>query len=299
MKKVVSLGIELDKDAKSRIEKRGGAVVSCDIPTSVDDLLEKTKDADVIYSDGDFLLESLSRLKNVFVTYPYIELGEFDSAELEKNGVYVANARGGNKNSIVEWTVFMALALFRGFLNKVRITESVPFERLKSLEGKKVLIVGHGDIGSEIGKRLAEFGMKVNFYNRGDDLMQKAKDADLVVNALNVNVTDKNLLDKKFFADLKSGAYFISFSRLWTYDLDGLIAAINSGVVAGAAIDCDPEASGDTENEFYQKAFSNEKILVTPHIAFATDVASQNGGEICVQNIEAWLSGKPVNIVKK
>lgn len=262
-------------------------------------MLTKTENADVIYSNGDFLLESLPRLKNVFVTYPYIELGEFNSAELEKRGVYVANARGGNKNSIVEWTVFMTLALFRGFLRKIRLTKSVPFERTKSLEGKPVLIVGHGDIGSEIGRRLAEFGMKVDFFNRGDDLVAKAKNVDLIINTLNVNESSKNLLDKKFFVGLKTGTYFVSFARRYTYDLDGLIAAINTGVVAGAAIDCDPEGSGDTDNDFYQTALACDKILVTPHIAFTTDVASARGHEIAIENIVSFLDDRPQNIVKK
>jgi len=298
--KSCDVGYRLRPKCQKQIGKWGGAeLIVREIPISVEDFLAKTKDADAIYSDGDFLLESLSKLKNVFITYPFIELGEFNSAELAKRGVYVANARGGNRNSIVEWVTFMTLALFREFFGKVRTAKSIPFSLGKSLEDKKVLIVGHGSIGSEISKRLTEFGMEVDFYNRGDDLSRKSRAVDLIVNALNVNSTDQNLLDKKFFANLKSGTYFVSFARRWTYDLDGLISAINSGVIAGAAIDCDPESSGDVENEFYQKAFGCKKILVTPHIAFATDVASRNGNKICLQNLEAWLKGKPINLVKK
>ena len=76
---------------------------------------------------------------------------------------------------------------------------------------------------------------------------------------------------------LKKGCFYITFVRPYTYDVDGLIKAINNGIVAGAAIDCDPEGFGDTKNEFYQKALSNSKILVTPHIAFSTIQAVTNG----------------------
>jgi phosphoglycerate dehydrogenase-like enzyme len=299
MKKVVLLGVELRDNEKTKLEKVGAELAFQKTPTSVDDLLAKTKGADAIYSNGNFLLESLAKLENVFVTYPYIELGEFSSAELAKRGVYVANARGGNKNSIVEWVSFMALALFRGFLSEIRITETTQFERTKSLEGRRALIVGHGDIGSEIGRRLSEFGMEVDFLNRGDDPIAKSKDADLVVNALNVNRSSKNLLDEGFFANLKTGAYFVSFARRYTYDLTGLISAINAGTVAGAAIDCDPEAFGSVDNDFYQTAFACDKILVTPHIAAMSDIAASRGNEIAIENILSFLNGTPKNIVEK
>lgn len=49
------------------------------------------------------MLESLPELKNIFVTYPYVELGVFNSEELKKNGGLVANAQGGNRAPIIEW----------------------------------------------------------------------------------------------------------------------------------------------------------------------------------------------------
>lgn len=297
-RKIVVLDVPLTADQKTRLSDIG-ELVEMGAPTSVEDFLVKARGAEVIYSFGDFLLESLPRLKNVFVTYPYIELGSFNAGQLEENGVYVANARGGNRDSIVEWVMYMALSLFRQFGPKVRAMGKIPFELSESLSGKKVLVVGHGDIGTEIGKRCEAFGMEVDYFNRGDDLKTKSQLADLVINALNCNSTSRNLLDGRFFAHLKKGTYFITFARPWTYDVDGLIQSINTGIVAGAAIDCDPEKFGDTENAFYKKAMSRECILVTPHIAFATVQASARCKEIAVQNIEAYLSGKPQNIVNK
>jgi phosphoglycerate dehydrogenase-like enzyme len=141
--------------------------------------------------------------------------------------------------------------------------------------------------------------MDVDFFNRGDNLAEKSKDADLIINSLNCNSTSKNLLDEKFFSGLKAGSYYLTFSRPYTYDIDGLIKAINSGIVAGAAIDCDPEDFGDTTNEFYQKCLANSKILVTPHIAFSTKQAVAKGREIAIQNIESFIKGNPQNILNK
>lgn len=297
-KKIITLGINLNDEHKKRLMTIG-ELKELESPTSVKDFLEKTENTDIIYSNGNYLLESLPQLKNVFVTYPYVELGVFNSETLKKKGVFVANAQGGNRDSIVEWVMYMVLSLFRKFGPHVRATKNFPFELQESLQDKKVLIVGHGSIGSQIGVLSEAFGMKVTFFNRGDNLTTCSKDADLVVNALNCNSTSKNLLDESFFMNLKKGCYYVTFVRPYTYDIDGLIKSIGDGIVAGAAIDCDPEGFGDTKNEFYQKVLSNSKILVTPHIAFSTKQASSNGREIAVQNIESFIAGKPKNILKK
>ncbi len=193
----------------------------------------------------------------------------------------------------------MVLSLFRKFTPRVRATESFPFELRESLPDKKVLIVGHGCIGSQIGVLCEAFGMGVTFFERGDDLMSSSKDVDLIINSLNCNSTSKNLLNESFFMNLKKGCYYVSFVRPYTYDIDGLIKSIDAGIIAGAAIDCDPETFGDTTNNFYQKALGNPKILVTPHIAFSTKQAVAKGREIAIQNIESFLKGNPQNILRK
>ncbi len=298
MKKVVVLGAKPNDDQKTRLEALG-EVKYLPSPSNSDELMKQAGGADVLYSDGAFLLESLPKLKNVFVTYPYVELGVFNSEELKKNGVLVANSQGGNRPSIIEWVMFMVLSLFRKFTPMVRATENFPVELQQSLSGKKVLIVGKGSIGTKIAIPCEAFGMEVSFFERGDNLHAKSADADLVINSLNCNSTSKNLLDEKFFMSLKKGAYYITFVRPYTYDLDGLLKSIDNGVVAGAAIDCDPEKFGDTTNEFYKKALSDPKVLVTPHIAFSTKQAIVNGGEIAVKNIEAFVAGKPQNVLTK
>jgi phosphoglycerate dehydrogenase-like enzyme len=298
MKKIVILGAKLTSDQKARLEKIG-SVYYLPSPKSSEELVKQANGADVLYSDGAFLLESLSKLENIFVTYPYVELGVFDSEALKKKGVLVANAQGGNRPSIIEWVMFMTLALFRKFIPLVRSTENPAVSLQESLVGKKALIVGKGSIGSKIADPLKVFGVEVSFFERGDDLHVKLADKDLVINALNSNSTSKNLLDEKCFASMKPGSYFISFVRFHTYSLQGLLNSIDKGIVAGAAIDCDPEKFGDTQNAFYQKVLANPKVLVTPHVAFSTKQAVANGAEIAIQNIEKIIAGQPQNILVK
>lgn len=266
---------------------------------SSDEWLEKVQGYDVICSWGDYVLKKVGELENVLITYPYTELGSFDAEELAKKNVFIANAKGGNRKSIAEWAMFSILSLFRQFPTFLRTTTQYPFTSTDSLEGKKVIVLGHGTIGTEVGQRCEAFGMHVSYFERGDDLHDSVKDADVVLNALNCNSTTKNLLNKDFFMAMKKGSFYVTFSRPWTYDTDGLIAAIDAGVVGGAAIDCDPEPLFDVTNEFYKKCLSNEKILVTPHVAGVTKQAAANGLEIMVQNVEKYLAGEPQNVLRK
>lgn len=279
--------------------KAAGQVDKLESASSDEEWLATVKGYDVICSWGDHVMANLGKLENVLVTYPYTELGSFDSEELAKRNVCIANARGGNRKSIVEWVMFMVLSLYRQFPTFLRTTEQHPFTSTESLEGKKALIVGHGTIGTEVGDRCEAFGMIVDYFNRGDDLVEKATRADIVVNALNCNPSSENLLDAEFFTKMKQGAYYVTFSRPYTYDIDGLLAAINVGTVGGAAIDCDPEPLFDVSNDFYKKCLSNEKILVTPHVAGVTKQAAANGLEIVVKNVEMYLAGTPQNVLKK
>ena len=301
MKNITVIGdyITLNEDQKARLAAIGNVSYVATPEGGSIEWLEAVQGADIICSDGDYLYENLDNLKNVFALYPYIELGNFNSEKLAEKGVYVANTQGSNKNSIAEWAMFSMLSLFRKFYPAVNTEIEIPLTFNESLEDKKVLIAGKGSIGTRIGELCEVFGMKVDFLNRGDDLLEKSKDADVVVNALNVNSTSKNLLDEEFFMALKKGAYFVSFARQHTFDLGGAVKSLDAGILGGAAFDCDPEKPGGVDNEFYQAGLRHEKILATPHIAFATTKAKANGAEFLVQNVENYLAGKCENIIEK
>ncbi|MFH1649578.1 MAG: NAD(P)-dependent oxidoreductase [Candidatus Woesearchaeota archaeon] len=299
MKRISLIGKFAFNDAQLNRLKSIGTVTNHEVPDSSEGWSKISEESDVIISNGDGLLESIYSLKDVFVTYPFIELGNFDSKKLAENNVIIANTQGSNRDSIIEWIVYMTLSLFRKFPSMVRVKNDIPLEFNQSLVGKTALVVGKGSIGIKTGEVLKALGMNVDYFGRGDDLVQKGKEADLVVDCLNCNSTSENLLDEKFFSSMKPGSYFVTFARPFTYDIDGLIKAISAGIVAGAAIDCDPESPGDTANAFYNKALSAEKILVTPHIAFATEQAKRNGAETVIRNVEAYAAGKWINVVVK
>lgn len=292
------LGVKFSDEQKKRLEKIA-EVKYVASPESSEEFLTAVSGYEIICSDGSSLLDNLSKLKNVYVTYPFIELGAFDSEELKKNGVVISNTQGSSRNTIAEWVMFMVLSLFRKFIPLVRATDELSFQLYESLVGKKVLIVGKGNIGTRIGELCSAFKMDVDYFLRGEDLKSNASDADIIINSLNCNSSTKNLLNRDFFMSLKKGTYFVSYVRHYTYDIDGLKESIDNGIVAGAGIDTDPEELFDTTNDFYQKVLANKNILVTPHVAFSSKQASANGREFAVENIESFVNGNPIRVLDK
>lgn len=92
MKKIIVFGVNFSEEQKARLNALG-EVSYVSSPENSEELISKAKGFDVVCSDGSCLFDSLPKLNNVFVTYPYIELGPFNSEELKKNGVLVANTQ--------------------------------------------------------------------------------------------------------------------------------------------------------------------------------------------------------------
>ncbi len=119
----------------------------------------------------------------------------------------------------------------------------------------------------------------------------------MVIDALGLNDTTKGLLDKKFFNSLKKGSFFITVTSQKIYDSKAMLSALDKGILAGAATDAGGILPGDTDDPYYKKLLKHPKVLVTPHISFQSDVTVKVAGDMMIENIEAYLKGKPINVV--
>jgi phosphoglycerate dehydrogenase-like enzyme len=279
--------------------RRVGQVTTAEGASSGDEWLKQVEGADVVCSDGTFVADNLERLHDVFITFPFVEIGSFDTDALGRRNVVVANARGSNRDSVVEWAVFMALSLLRRFPDYVNADGELRFERSESLAGKNICVIGAGDIGSQLGKVLEVLGANVRYVTRHDDLLTAVTGCQLIVNSLSSTPSSAQLLDRGFFRALEPGSYFITYVRPHTFEVKALLEALDDGILAGAAIDCDPQTPFDTANAYYRTLAAHEKVLATPHVAFATTQAARQSLDTVVENVEAFASGRPRNVLVK
>src|SRR5262249_1466057 len=154
------------------------------------------------------------------------------------------------------------------FQDYVNADRELRFERRESLAGKNVCIIGAGDIGSHLGKVLEALRANVRYVTRDDDLTTAGKGGQLIVNSLSSTPRSGRLRDRGFFRALEPGSYFVTYVRPHTFDVDALLEALDDGILAGAAIDCDPQTPFDTANIYYKTLLEHEKVLATPHVAF-------------------------------
>lgn len=176
------------------------------------------------------------------------------------------------------------------------------------VQGRTMLVVGLGGIGTEIARRAHALGMHVTatrnstrdgpdfvaYVGLSHELHDLARQADVVVNATPLTPATTGLFDRKFFSAMKPGAYFINVGRgksVVTYDL---IDALNSGRLGGAALDVqDPEP---LPREHPLWAANN--IIITPHISAGSDVQMTRFWLVVRENLRRYVNGeRMLNVV--
>ncbi len=150
-------------------------------------------------------------------------------------------------------------------------------ERMQSIAGKTMLVVGLGGIGMEVAKRAAALDMRVigtrrssregpdylDYVGLSDELPKLAGEADFIVVTLPLTPDTRGLLDRDFFGAAKTGTQLVNVGRGPVVDMDDLLAALQSGQVAGAALDVtDPEPLPPGH-----PLWQMENVLITPHVA--------------------------------
>ena len=300
MKKiVVTQNHDLYPDQIERLKSLGEVKLYDDLAKTPEEWLERVRGFEIICSGKFGLKQKIYELKDVFISLPFVDIGWVDKEKLKERNSTVSYSPGCNRVAVSEWIIGMMINLLRELPKYIGV-KSLPKhtlpEKTVGLAKKKVTILGPGNIGSRVGKICESLEMEVTYFKKRDSLLKSIKDADVVINTLSNNPTTQGLLDKNFFDAFKNGAYFISVTSSQIYDVDGLISALEKSI-AGAAIDAGQIQVGDTSDPFYQRLLKNTKVLVTPHIAYNSETTARLANDMMIDNIEAYLAGKPTNLL--
>lgn len=299
MKKiVVTQDLGLNKEERERLNKLGEVKYYEDLPKTPEEWLERCKGADVVCSGKFGLKLKYQELENTFLSLPFVVTDFLDRDILKERNMKVSNCPGCNKEAVSEWVVAMILNLLRDLPNWINKKESdiIPKET-KGLIGKNITILGKGNVGSRVGKICEALEMKVKYFTKNANLIESIKDADVVADTLGSNETTQGLLDEEFFNSFKKGSYFITVTSPKIYDAEAMIEALDNNILAGVASDCASIQVGDVNDPFYIKLANHPKVLATPHIAYNTDATDRKASKMMIDNIEAYLEGRAINLV--
>lgn len=230
---------------------------------------------------------------------------------LRESGIIVTNASGVHSISIAEHVIGMLLALARRFPDALdeqrqhqwaqqKIWDAKP--RPGELHGATLLLIGLGAVGKEIAKRAQVFGMKIEAATRsgqGDaslasriypatQLDQALTQADYIVVAAPETPATNKLLGARQFAAMKPTAFVVNVARGSLIDESALIAALEEHKIAGAGLDVAAEEPLPPESPLWRL----ENILITPHLAAASEHLWQRQTDLLLENLERWFAGR-------
>jgi len=234
-----------------------------------------------------------------------------DLAAATAAGVLVMNTPGGNAVSVAEHTLALMLAMARSIPQASASTKSGKWEKKKflgnELRGKTLGIVGLGSIGREVARRAKAFEMRVVASDPyvsprvveevSAELVELDKllaEADYISLHMALTPETRGMINRQMIARMKDGVRIVNCARGELIDSAALKEAIESGKVAGAALDVfevEPPPAG-------YPLFELEAVVATPHIAGSTEEAQEIVGvRIAEQMVEYLKSGVAINAV--
>jgi len=229
---------------------------------------------------------------------------QIDVAAAKERGIVVTNGPGTNSSSVADHTLALMLAITRHIPQmdaSVRLGKwSRAGTQVTGMFGKKLGIIGLGNIGEEIARRCAGgFNMPVGYHNRHPladsqwqyfrSLHALAEWADYLVVATPGGAATRKLVDASVLKALGETGFLINISRGSVVDSDALIASLQNHHIAGAALDVI-----DGEPAVPEAILPLTNLVITPHIAGRSPESMHNMMSLAVKNLSAHFAGEPV-----
>ncbi|HKH81073.1 MAG TPA: D-2-hydroxyacid dehydrogenase [Methylovirgula sp.] len=253
-------------------------------------------------------LEKLPDLKLIAVAATGTDC--VDKAYCKAHGITVSNIRNYAVNTVPEHTLALIFALRRSLIPYVldvrrgkwqTIDQFCYFDHpIRDIAGSTLGLVGFGALGKSVARRAEALGMKVIATDVFDfpgkvDLDTILTQSDIISLHCPLTETTRNMIGAAEFKKMKKDAILINTARGGLVDEKALVEALKSGEIAGAGFDVltvEPPKNG---NVLLEANLPN--LIVTPHVAWASHEAMTGLANQLVDNIEAWVAGKPQNVV--
>jgi phosphoglycerate dehydrogenase-like enzyme len=225
-----------------------------------------------------------------------------------KKEVLVTSTRGIHGPQMSEMAFLLMLALNRNFPQFVRNQDKKVWERwpTKLLNGKKVGILGIGVIGEEIAKKSKAFGMTVHgvdivkrkvdavdYFYEPKDLLKVLQEVDYFIIVAPLSPQTRGMIGARELSYMRPTAFLINIGRGEIVDEEALIQALNSGKIAGAALDAFCQEPLPQDHPFWKM----NNVIVTPHVGGASDIYVEQVLSVFEENLRRFLSGDRRNLI--
>ncbi len=302
-------------DAFKKLSADGFSVETVSKSLSEDELIEKIKDVHVlgIRSKTQVTQKVIAAAERLMVVSAFcIGTKQIDLEACKENGVVVFNAPYSNTRSVVELAIGEIIMLMRSVFQRSTEIHSGQWQKTaagsREVRGKKLGIVGYGNIGKQLSVLAEALGMDVYYYDVEDKLAlgnatkvstleELLSISDAVSLHVDDNAANKNFFGEKEISQMKDGAVLVNLARGFVVDIPALVAALKSKKISGAAIDVYPEEPRKN-GEFITELQGLDNVILTPHVGGSTEEAQRDIADFVPSKIMAYInSGNTVDAV--
>ena len=289
-----------------------GFVLEEDFSSSYEQVLEKIHLYEGIIIRSRIPLDAhfLEKAKNLkFIARVGAGMENIDTSKAQELGIKLINSPEGNKDAVAEHVLGTLLVLMnRLFISSNEVKKGIWLReenRGEEILGKTFGIIGYGNMGKAVAKRLSGFGCKTIFYdikpNLSDEFATQVSLQELQENAdilsLHTPLTEDTfyMIDEEFISKMKKNFYFINTARGKNLKTSALVNALKSGKIKGACLDVlEYEKTSfenlETKNEDLEYLLNSEKAIITPHIAGWTHESKIKLAQVIVDKILAFTA---------
>jgi len=229
---------------------------------------------------------------------------QIDLSACSAKGIPVFNAPYSNTRSVVEMALGEMILLLRGvFENSSRLHKglwSKSAEGFHEIRGKRLGIIGYGNIGSQLSILAESVGMEVWYHDLAEKLPlgnvrkctleELLHGSDVVTVHVDGRESNRNLIGEEEFQAMKQGVVFLNLSRGFVVDVEALARHIKSGKIKGAAVDVYPEEPESSKATFSSPLQGLANVILTPHIGGSTEEAQAGIGAFVAERIVGYIA---------
>ena len=251
------------------------------------------------YMGGRPALEMTQKMPNLKILQ-VPNAGYDDALEFVRPGITLCNGKSIHDDSTAELAVGLTIASLRGFADFVRNQDKSEWvhTRNKSINDRKIGIVGFGSIGSTIAKMLAGFAVEIVAFTQSGrdntiaiaDLDKHLPTLDVVILILPLTPESKHLFNAKRLALMKDGALLVNVARGPIVETDALVKELNSGRITAALDVTDPEPLPKDHPLWLAKG-----VLISPHVGGNTTAFEKRAKRLIESQLQLLASGERLN----
>jgi D-3-phosphoglycerate dehydrogenase len=295
-------------DATARLAKEGYEVSTLTRALGEDELIEALDGVSLlgIRSGTEVTARVLDAATDLIAVGAFcIGVNQIDLAAASRRGIAVFNAPFSNTRSVVELALAEIIAMARRLPEKNAQMHEGVWDKSAAgaheVRGRRLGIVGYGNIGTQLSVLAENLGMSVYFYDVADKLaLGNARRCSTLTELLETAETvtlhvdgrpgNHGFFGETEFASMRPRSLFLNLSRGFVVDHAALRRNIESGHIAGAAVDVYPQEPKGRGDEFVSELRGLPNVILTPHIGGSTLEAQQDIGEFVAGKLADYLA---------